>query len=229
MNKMSSLQCKFEKKHCTGINEKRTQHHELTGGKFSCVTQNAAKHSAVFHQHGNPFKSGDDNEIYNLLTKSVMNESVTNDILCRDEIGQQVFEDFVTERLTEGKLSVFEKITQKKLGIFKSANVSTEIRVGDKMVKIKEERGLLQCFILICRCRPELDLKECIGTYEFGVVPQSLFASDGSLLLAYDKASILHYLEKLTRNAQQGKADRNETTESEPPGNQSASACTTTK
>ena len=72
-----------------------------------------------------------------------MNASVTNDILCRDEIGQQIFEDFVTERLTEGKLSVWEKIAQKKLGIFKSANVSTEIRVGDKVVKIKEERGLL--------------------------------------------------------------------------------------
>jgi len=145
-----------------------------------------------------------------------MNESVTNDILCRDEIGQQIFEDFVTERLTEGKLSVWEKIAQKKLGIFKSANVSTEIRVGDKVVKIKEERGLLQRFILICRCRPERDLKECIGTYEFGVVPRSLFASDGSLLVAYDKNLILRHLEKLTRNAQQGKADRNETTESEP-------------
>ena len=52
-------------------------------------------------------------------------------------------------------------------------------------------------FIVISRSRPELDLKECIGTYEFGVVPRSLFASDGSLLLAYDKASVLHRLEKL--------------------------------
>jgi len=32
---------------------------------------------------------------------------------------------------------------------------------------------------------------------------------------------ILHHLEKLTRNAQQGEADRNETIESEPPGNPS--------
>ena len=43
----------------------------------------------------------------------------------------------------------------------------------------------------------ELDLKECIGTYEFGVVPRSLFASDVSLLLVYDKASVLHHLEKM--------------------------------
>jgi len=110
MNKMSNLQCKFEKKYCTGINEKRTQHHELTGEKLSRVTQNAAKLSAAFHWHGNPFESGDEDEICNLLTKSVMNESVTNDIIRRDEIGQQIFEDFVTERLTDGKLSVWEKL-----------------------------------------------------------------------------------------------------------------------
>lgn len=149
-----------------------------------------------------------------------MNETVANDILWRDEIGQQMFECFVTERLTEGKLSVWDKMTKKKLGTYKSGNASTEIRVGDKVVKIKEERALLQRCIVISRKRPELDLKECIGTYEFGVVPRSLFASDGSLLLAYDKASILHHLEKLSSNAQQTEVDRNEATESEPSGNQ---------
>ena len=149
-----------------------------------------------------------------------MNETDTNDILRRDEIGQQMFEGFVTERLTEGKLSVWDKMTKKKLGTFKSANAMTEIRMGDKVVKIKEERGLLQRFIVISRSRPELNLKECIGTYEFGVVPRSLFASDGSLLLAYDKASILHHLEKLDSNTQQVQADRNEATGSEPSDNQ---------
>lgn len=78
-----------------------------------------------------------------------------------------------------------------------------------------------KCFIVISRSRPKLDLKECIGTYKFGVVPQSLFASDVSLLLVYDKASILHHLEKLSGNKQQAQADRNEATESEPSGNQS--------
>jgi len=149
-------------------------------------------------------------------------------ILCRDEIGQQMFEVFVTECLTEGKLSVWDKITKMKLGTYKTANASTEIKVGDSMVKIKEERGLLQRFIVISRSRPELDLKECIGTYEFGVVPRSLFASDGSLLLAYDKASILQHLEKLSSNAQQIEADRNKATESEPSISQSISASTTT-
>ena len=110
-------------------------------------------------------------------------------------------------------------MSKKKLKTFKSANAMAEIRIGDKLVKIKEEWGLLQHFIVISRSRPELDLKECIGTYEFGVVPRSLFASDGSLLLAYDKASILHLLEKLG-TTQEVQADRNGATGTELSDNQ---------
>ena len=64
-----------------------------------------------------------------------------------------------------------------------------------KFVKIKEERGgLLEIQIAISRSIPQLDLGECIGSYEFGLIPRSLFASDGTVLLAYDKAKILHHL-----------------------------------
>ena len=53
------------------------------------------------------------------------------------------------------------------------------------------------------RSRPDLDLKECIGKYEFGLIPRSLFASDGSLLLAYDKAKVLNHLEALIKDEEQ--------------------------
>ena len=124
-----------------------------------------------------------------------MNETVTNDILHRGEIGQQMFEDFVTERLTEGKLSVWEKMTKRKLGTYKSANASTEIRVGDNVVKIKEKRGLLQRFIVISRSRPKHDLKECIGTYEFGMLPRSWY-----LLISSFKIKWVFAFTKNTRN-----------------------------
>ena len=60
------------------------------------------------------------------------------------------------------------------------------MNAGGKLVKVKEERGLLERLIVISRSQPQLDLKECIGTYECGVVPRSLFASDATILLAYD-------------------------------------------
>ena len=54
-------------------------------GELSRITQNVVKLSAVFHDHGNPFESADEDEIYNLLTQAViMNETDTSDILSRD-------------------------------------------------------------------------------------------------------------------------------------------------
>ena len=41
-----------------------------------------------------------------------------------------------------------------------------------------------------------MDLKKCNVTFEFGLVPRYPFASDGSVLLVYDKATIFHHLEK---------------------------------
>ena len=87
---------------------------------------------------------------------------------------------------------MWDNITKKKL---KTSNAKIEMNAGGKLVKIKEERGLLERLIVISRSRTQLDLKECIGTYEFGAVPGSLFASDGTVLLAYDIAKILHHLE----------------------------------
>lgn len=75
-------------------------------------------------------------------------------------------------------------------------NTTAEIRTGDKMVENNKERDLSQRFIVISRSRPELDFEECIRTYEFCVVPRSLIAPGGSLLLAYDNASVFYHLEK---------------------------------
>ena len=169
------------------------------------MMKNARKLTNLFREHGDPFMAPEDeDEIYNLLTNEVMNEKVSKDILERDEIGQRMFVEFAIERLTEGRLCVWDKMTKKKLKTLKTSNATIESNAayGGKLVKIKEERGMLQSPIVISRSRPQLDLKECIGIYEFGVVPRSLFASDGTVLLAYDKSKILHHLELLVSNEQ---------------------------
>ena len=201
---LSKLLHEFAAEYGSDNNDKRTQHHEIAGGKLSRMMKNARKLTDVFREHGDPFMAPEDeDEIYSLLTKEVMTETVSQDILERDEIGQRIFVEFDTERLTEGRLCVWDKITKKKLTTFNTAYATIEINAGGKLVKIKEERGLLQRLIVISRSRPQLDLKKCIGMYEFGVVPRSLFASDGTVLLAYDKAKILHHLELLVSNEQQ--------------------------
>ena len=194
---LSKIQQQFEQKYGSTGGDKRLEHHEMTGRKLSRVAENAVKLCHVFQEHGDPFCSAEENELVNMLTQSVMNDAVTNDILQRDAIGQQAFEEFVNQRLTEGKLSVWGRMTKNKVKTFKSESATAEIKIGNQLIKIKEERNLLQRFIVISRSRPDLDLKVCIGEYEFGVVPRSLFSADGSLLLPYDKASMLHHLENL--------------------------------
>ena len=39
-------------------------------------------------------------------------------------------------------------------------------------------------------------LQEIIGTYEFFVIPKSLFSSDGLLLIPNDKSAIIHCIEE---------------------------------
>lgn len=100
-------------------------------------------------------------------------------------------------------------MTKKKLSTFKSANAMKSEWETKWSKSLKSED----------RCNGSF-LKECVEIYEFGAVSRSLFASGGFRLLASDKASILHYLEKLDSNTQQVQADRNETTGSESSDNQ---------
>lgn len=182
------------------IGERVTRTHEISGGTLSRMMSYASKLSQVFHAHRNPFTEEFDDELYNLLTREVMNDKVSKDILERDQIGEEMLKQFGIDRLTEGKLGVWDKMQKWKLQTFKSTSTTAEMRMGDKLIKVKEERGLLQLLqrlIVVSRSQSELDLKECIGAYESGVIPCSLFASDGSMLFAYDKAKILHQLEKL--------------------------------
>ena len=71
-----------------------------------------------------------------------------------------MFMEFITQRLTQGRICVWVKMTKKKLKTFKTSNAMIEVNADGKLLKIKEARGLLQRIIVISRSRPQLDLKE---------------------------------------------------------------------
>ena len=48
--------------------------------------------------------------------------------------------------------------------------------------------------LVASRSRPEIDLLNIFGTYEFSVVPLSVFATDGSLYYGKDKSVIAREL-----------------------------------
>ena len=51
--------------------------------------------------------------------------------------------------------------------------------------------------MVVCKSRPEINLKEAIGQYEFSVVPRSLFAADGTMRHCSMMSSLITIFEKL--------------------------------
>ena len=50
---------------------------------------------------------------------------------------------------------------------------------------------------LVAKSRPEINIKEVVGEFEFNVVPKSMFAADGSILHCSCKSALMGILEKL--------------------------------
>ena len=68
--------------------------------------------------------------------------------------------------------------------------------LNNNVIKIKEERKLMSRLIVAARSRPEIDLSNYFGEFEFSVVPKSLFSADGNLLKTSDKSVIVQEIEK---------------------------------
>ena len=101
-----------------------------------------------------------------------------------------MFEEFVQQRFIEGKLSVWARMTRRKINAFKSENASVEFKIWDKLVQIKEERSLLQHFIVISNSSKDFDLKDCIGEYEFGGICFLMMAAFFCLLIKHQSSTI---------------------------------------
>jgi len=166
---------------------------------------NAVKMKNVFMEHGKPFAERT-KEVTNVMSKAIMTDNITHDILQRDVIGQQPHETFVTERLVKGTKSVWAPMKKVKLNLFENSAMYSKTKVKEKIIELREERHLLARFVIIIRTCPDTDLKQAIGTCEFCAVSRSLCSPDG-LLLAYDKFKVMHAIEELALNLSSGKVD----------------------
>ena len=62
-------------------------------------------------------------------------------------------------------------------------------------MELKEDRSLFARMLVVCKSRPDINLKESIGKYEFSVVPRFLFAADGTMLHCSMKSKLMTILE----------------------------------
>ena len=93
-------------------------------------------------------------------------------------------------KVIEGKSSIWDTIKKNMIPCFTNNNKSTSVKLNGETLQIRQEPKLMNRILVASRSRTEIDLSNIFGTYEFSVVPLSLFATDGSLYYGKDKSVI---------------------------------------
>ena len=101
---------------------------------------------------------------------------------------------FVKERIQAGSINLCLK--KRKLLTWKSIGKKAKLIVNNVIVELQEDRSLFARMMMVCQTRPEINVKEAVGMYEFTVVPRALFAGEGSMLHCPNKSALMSLLEK---------------------------------
>ena len=86
---------------------------------------------------------------------------------------------------------------KRKLQTWKTMGKKIKVSSNGQILELQEDRNLFAHMMVICKSRPEIDIQEAVGTYEFTVVPRSMFATDGEMLHCPAKSVLMSILEKL--------------------------------
>ena len=177
-----------------------THHHTLSASVISREEKNIEQLVKTMENFTNPFTE-QSNDLFNLVTKVVMPSKVKKDLLEQNDIGQELFQSFVKDRIKSGKINLWSPMKKRKLQTWKTMGKKVTVSSAGQIVELQEDRNLFARMMVICKSRPEIDIQEAVGTYEFTVVPRSMFATDGEMLHCPAKSALMSILEKLPANA----------------------------
>ena len=82
-----------------------------------------------------------------------------------------MFDKFVQKRLVDKEMSIWSPMKKVKLLIWKSTRKVNKCTTSDKLVAMNDDRKLFARFLVVILARPELNLQECIGEFEFAMFP----------------------------------------------------------
>lgn len=92
-------------------------------------------------------------------------------------------------------MNLWSTMKKRKLLTWKDSAKVLKVPCKDKVVELQEDRSLFARLMVVCKSRPEVDVKKAIGRYEFSVVPRSLFAADDTMLHCPAKSTLMRILE----------------------------------
>ena len=154
------------------------QHHKLSLAVLSREEDNVSKLTAAIASYTNPFTQPEDS-LFNLVTKVVMPEDVQQDLCAHGTEAAKLLRAFVTERIQKGNENLWSPMKKRSLRTWKSTSKKKNITL--KIVELQDDRCLLAHMMVVCKTRPEFNQQDAIGTFEFSLVPRSLFAADGTM------------------------------------------------
>ena len=187
-------------KNMAGVSSKlQGRHHNLATAVLAREEKGLAQLTATIERFTNPFSDAH-TDLFNLVTKVVMPETVKKDLCEQSEIGRRLFDCFVKERVQSGEVNLWSPLKKRKLLTWKTSAKMVKVTAADKIVELQEDRSLFARMMMVCKSRPEIDIKETVGQYEFSIVPRSLFAADGTMLHCSSKSNLMNILEKLNDN-----------------------------
>ena len=150
------------------------RHHALSAATFTHQKKTLEDFITTCRCFTNPF-SEQSNDLFNPVTKEVVPEKI-KEVLCnQSQTSQELFEAFVCDCIQSNKINLWSPMKKHQLGTWKGMDKKMKLSAGDKVVELQEDRSLFARIVVVCKSRPEINLKEAIGQYEISVVPRSLF------------------------------------------------------
>ena len=175
----------------------KMSHHALSDSAVRRQERNISVLIQTMKSFTNPFTE-ESEELRNLVTKAVMPDNVTKDLCTQSTIGNKLFEDFVANRIKTNTTNLWAPMKKYQLQTWKSMGKRMKLKLGLKVVELKEDRSPFARLQLVAKSRPDINLAEAVGQHELSVVPRSLFAADGQMLHCPAKSNLMTILADLS-------------------------------
>jgi len=174
----------------------RAKHHDLTPAAVHQQERRINK-LKTYIKDNNPLDR-DGTDLLNFSTKCLIPASSAENIIRSLSAGSEAYSEFTSQRLV-GKENLFDKMKKMALANWTLSGKTTQVKTRKDTIELKENRSLFGRLALAAISRPEIDMAESIGTYEFSCVSRSLFAADGSLLPCTGKSQLMRILEQFSK------------------------------
>ena len=95
-----------------GLVPERAHHQELNSAVLTNEDNSINKLTETIKTFNNPFSSDQNTntDLYNLVTKVVMNEKTKKDLVNQSEEGRKLFSAFVQDRIKTGKINLWAPV-----------------------------------------------------------------------------------------------------------------------